>query len=76
LIVCHNRGWWIENYNQKTRAHHDLRKDAVPQHAPGNRVTINLGADRQKYGQKQSSKWKSTKVPPQRQPACRQWEYK
>ena len=26
LIVCHYREWWIENYNQKTRAHHNLRK--------------------------------------------------
>jgi hypothetical protein len=51
-MVCHNRGWWIENYNLKTRAHHNLRKDAVAQHAPCNRVTINLGEDRQKYRQK------------------------
>jgi hypothetical protein len=45
LIVFHNRGWRIENYELKNRDHRYLGKNAVPQHAPCNRIAINLGED-------------------------------
>jgi hypothetical protein len=45
LIVCHDRRGWVENYKFKNGDHQHLREDAVPQHTPRDRITINFGHD-------------------------------
>jgi hypothetical protein len=45
LIVCHDLRGWVENHKFKNGDHQHLREDAVSQHTPRDRITINFGRD-------------------------------
>jgi hypothetical protein len=45
LIVCHNRGWWVEDYKFKNCDSQKLREDAVSQDPSRDCITINFGHD-------------------------------